>query len=184
MLQDAVTGADDEALLLCETALAEEGDINMDHGEEARRLFMMGYNCAQSVFCAFRDETGLSLEESARLASSFGGGMGRLREVCGGVSGALLALGAICGYDAPRDMEAKKAHYKLVQTFAGHFKEKNGTIICRELLKNVPVTPGGVPEERTKEYYSRRPCPLLVRDAAAILDEMLSEMRQQESSEN
>ena len=184
MLQDAVTGADDEALLLCETALAEEGDINMDHGEEARRLFMMGDNCAQSVFCAFRDETGLSLEESARLASSFGGGMGRLREVCGGVSGALLALGAICGYDAPRDQEAKKAHYKLVQTFAGRFKEKNGTIICRELLKNVPVTPGGVPEERTKEYYSRRPCPLLVRDAAAILDEMLSEMRQQESSEN
>ena len=102
----------------------------------------------------------------------------------GGVSGALLALGAICGYDAPRDQEAKKAHYKLVQTFAGRFKEKNGTIICRELLKNVPVTPGGVPEERTKEYYSRRPCPLLVRDAAAILDEMLSEMRQQESSEN
>ena len=184
MLQDAVTGADDEALLLCETALAEEGDINMDHGEEARRLFLMGYNCAQSVFCAFLDETGLSLEESARLASSFGGGMGRLREVCGGVSGALLALGAICGYDAPRDQEAKKAHYKLVQTFAGRFKEKNGTIICRELLKNVPVTPGGVPEERTKEYYSRRPCPLLVRDAAAILDEMLSEMRQQESSEN
>jgi C_GCAxxG_C_C family probable redox protein len=184
MLQDAVTGADDEALLLCETALAEEGDINMDHGEEARRLFMMGYNCAQSVFCAFRDETGLSLEESARLASSFGGGMGRLREVCGGVSGALLALGAICGYDDPCDREAKKAHYKLVQTFAGRFKEKNGTIICRELLKNVPVTPGGVPEERTKEYYSRRPCPLLVRDAAAILDEMLSEMRQQESSEN
>ena len=184
MLQDAVTGADDEALLLCETALAKEGDINMDHGEEARRLFMMGYNCAQSVFCAFRDETGLSLEESARLASSFGGGMGRLREVCGGVSGALLALGAICGYDAPRDQEAKKAHYKLVQTFAGRFKEKNGTIICRELLKNVPVTPGGVPEERTKEYYSRRPCPLLVRDAAAILDEMLNEMRQQESSEN
>lgn len=168
-----------------ETAFAgEEGDYDMDHGEEARRLFMMGYNCAQSVFCAFRDETGLSLEESARLASSFGGGMGRLREVCGGVSGALLALGAICGYDAPRDQEAKKAHYKLVQTFAGRFKEKNGTIICRELLKNVPVTPGGVPEERTKEYYSRRPCPLLVRDAAAILDEMLSEMRQQESSEN
>jgi C_GCAxxG_C_C family probable redox protein len=184
MLQDAVTGADDEALLLCETALAEEGDINMDHGEEARRLFMMGYNCAQSVFCAFRDETGLSLEESARLASSFGGGMGRLREVCGGVSGALLALGAICGYDDPCNREAKKAHYKLVQTFAGRFKEKNGTIVCRELLKNVPVTPGGVPEERTKEYYSRRPCPLLVRDAAAILDEMLSEMRQQESSEN
>ena len=177
--------ANGTACLRRETAFAgEQGGYDMDHGEEARRLFLMGYNCAQSVFCAFRDETGLSIEESARLASSFGGGMGRLREVCGGVSGALLALGAICGYDAPRDQEAKKAHYKLVQTFAERFKEKNGTIICRELLKNVPVTPGGVPEERTKEYYSRRPCPLLVRDAAAILDEMLSEMRQQESSEN
>jgi len=150
----------------------------MDHGEEARRLFLMGYNCAQSVFCAFCDETGLSLDEAARLSSSFGGGMGRLREVCGGVSGALMALGAICGYDTPGDDEAKKAHYQLVQTYARRFKEKNGTIVCRELLKDVPVTPGDIPEARTPEFYARRPCLRLVGDAAALLDEMLDEMRQ------
>ena len=150
----------------------------MDHGEEARRLFMMGYNCAQSVFCAFRDETGLSLDESARLSSSFGGGMGRLREVCGGVSSALLALGAICGYDVPGDDMAKRAHYKLVQDYARRFKEMNGTIVCRELLRDVPVTPGDIPEARTPEFYTRRPCLRLVGEAATLLDEMLNEMRQ------
>ena len=160
-----------------ETAFAEvEGDINMDHGEEARRLFLMGYNCAQSVFCAFRDKMGMTLDEAARLSSSFGGGMGRLREVCGGVSGALLALGAICGYDIPGDDEAKKNHYQLVQNYARRFREKNGTIVCRELLKDVPVTPGDIPEARTPEFYERRPCLRLVGEAAAILDEMLGEM--------
>ena len=149
----------------------------MKHEEEARRLFLMGYNCAQAVFCAFRDETGLTLDESARLSSSFGGGMGRLREVCGGVSGALMALGAVCGYHTPGDDRAKQAHYRLVQGYARRFREKNGTIVCRELLKDVPVTPGDVPEARTPDFYARRPCLRLVGDAAALLDQMLDEMR-------
>ena len=147
----------------------------MNHTEEAQRLFMQGYNCAQAVFCAFRDETGLSLEDAARLSSSFGGGMGRLREVCGTVSGALLALGMLRGYADPQDPELKKAHYKLVQEYARRFREENGTIICRELLKNVPVTLGDTPEPRTPEFYARRPCLRLAGQAAAILDEMLSE---------
>ena len=147
----------------------------MDHASEAKRLFLEGYNCAQAVFCAFRDLTGMEIETAARRSSSFGGGMGRMREVCGAVSGALLALGMLLGYDDPKDPEAKKAHYALVQEFARRFREKNGTIICRELLENVPVTPGGTPEERTPEFYDRRPCLQLVCDAAAMLDEMLSE---------
>ena len=147
----------------------------MDHGEEARRLFLAGYNCAQAVFCAFRDETGMDLDAAARLSSSFGGGMGRLREVCGTVSGALLALGILRGYDDPKDPEKKKAHYALVQESARRFREKNGTIVGRELLRDVPVTPGDTPEERTPEFYARRPCLGLVCDAAAILDEMLAE---------
>ena len=118
----------------------------------------------------------MTLDEAARLSSSFGGGMGRLREVCGGVSGALLALGAICGYDIPGDDEVKKNHYQLVQKYARRFREKNGTIVCRELLKDVPVTPGDIPEARTPEFYERRPCLRLVGEAAAILDEMLNEM--------
>ncbi len=149
----------------------------MDHAEEAKRLFLMGYNCAQAVFCAFRDETGLDIDAAARLSSSFGGGMGRLREVCGTVSGALLALGMLRGYSEPGNQEKKAAHYRLVQEFARRFREKNGTIVCRELLKDVPVTPGGAPEKRTPEFYARRPCLRLAGEAAAILDEILAETR-------
>ena len=152
----------------------------MDHAKEAERLFLEGYNCAQAVFCAFCGETGLDNDTAARLSSSFGGGMGRLREVCGTVSGALMALGMLRGYDTPADPEAKKAHYRQVQEYARRFREKNGTIICRELLKDVPVTPGNVPEERTPEFYARRPCLRLVKDAAGLLDEMLDEMKKEE----
>lgn len=147
----------------------------MNHAEEARRLFLAGYNCAQAVFCAFCDETGLGLDAAARLASSFGGGMGRMREVCGAVSGALMALGMLRGYADPQDPEAKKEHYRLVQEFARRFRERRGSIICRELLQNVPTAPGGAPEERTPAFYAHRPCLGLVTDAAAILEDMLKE---------
>ena len=149
----------------------------MNHAEEAKRLFLEGYNCAQAVFCAFRDLTGMDIDAAARLSSSFGGGMGRLREVCGTVSGALLALGILRGYDDPKDPEQKKAHYALVQEYARRFREMNGTIVCRELLKGVPVSPGGIPEERTPEFYASRPCLRLAGEAAKILDEMLLETR-------
>ena len=148
----------------------------MPEGEnKAENLFYEGYNCAQAVFCAFADETGLPVDESARLASSFGGGMGRLREVCGAVSGALLAVGAIAGYDDPKDPEAKKEHYRLVQEFARRFREKHGSIVCRELLAGVSVTPGGEPEARTPEFYRKRPCPVLIRDAYEIARDLLAE---------
>ena len=155
----------------------------MDHDKQAQALFLQGYNCAQAVFCAFRDKTGLSLEEAARLSSSFGAGMGRLREVCGAVSGALLVLGMLHGYSDPGDPAAKTRHYRLVQDYARRFREKNGTIICRELLKDVPVTPGDTPEERTPECYARRPCLRLAGEAAAILDEMLAELESTEKEE-
>ena len=146
----------------------------MNHAEEARRLFREGYNCAQAVFCAFIDLTGLDIETAARISSSFGGGIGRLREVCGTVSGALLALGMIRGYSDPADDRVKAAHYRLVQEYARRFREKNGTIVCRELLKDVPVIPGSDPEPRTPEFYARRPCLRLAGEAAAILDEILA----------
>ena len=145
------------------------------HDTLAKDLFYEGYNCAQAVFCAFAEETGLTRGEAARLASSFGGGMGRLREVCGAVSGALLALGALRGYADPADPRAKKAHYALVQEFARRFRERNGSIICRELLANVKTVPGGEPEPRTPEFYGRRSCPELIRQAAALADELLCE---------
>ena len=147
----------------------------MNHTEKARGLFLEGYNCAQAVLCAFDDLTGLDRETSARLASSFGGGMGRMREVCGTVSGALLVLGQVCGYSDPEDPKAKTDHYHLVQEFARRFREINGTIICRELLKGVRTKPGNDPEARTPEYYAARPCLRHVGEAAEIVDELLRE---------
>ncbi|MBR4711679.1 MAG: C_GCAxxG_C_C family protein [Clostridia bacterium] len=147
----------------------------MRHDEEARRLFLAGYNCAQAVFCAFCDRTGLDTDTAARLSSSFGGGIGRLREVCGTCSGALMALGMIRGYADPADPEAKKRHYALVREYARRFGEANGSIICRELLRDVPVTAGGDPEPRTPEFYARRPCLRLAGEAARILDDILEE---------
>ena len=145
----------------------------MDHGKIAEELFLKGYNCAQSVLMAFGDITGLDDDTAAKLASSFGGGIGRMREVCGAVSGAAMVLGLVKGCSDPDDREAKKAHYALVRGFADRFRELNGSIICRELLSGVQTTPGGDPETRTAEYYKKRPCPDLVSQAAEILDNML-----------
>lgn len=149
--------------------------IMPDHAEQARKLFLQGYNCSQAVFCAFCDVTGLDMDTAARMASSFGGGLGRLREVCGTVSGAALVLGVARGYADPKDYAAKKAHYALVQEFARRFREANGSIVCRELLKGTGATEGGAPEARTEAYYRKRPCPNLAYCAAEILDEMLRE---------
>jgi C_GCAxxG_C_C family probable redox protein len=144
----------------------------MDRGTKAAELFYNGYNCAQAVAVVFSDLTGLDEAMSARMASSFGGGMGRLREVCGAVSGMLLVAGILYGYDSPSDDVAKKAHYALVQALAGQFREKNGSIICREILKNPPSDPA--PSPRTAEYYAQRPCARMVYTAASLLEEYIN----------
>lgn len=144
------------------------------YAERAKELFMKGYNCSQAVACAFTELTGQDEETMARLSSSFGGGLGRMREVCGAVSGAAMVLGLQKGFSDPKDAEAKKEHYKLIRQFAARFKEENGSVICRELLSGVPVTPGGDPEERTPEFYKKRPCAELVYLAAEITEELLA----------
>ena len=150
----------------------ESGD-RMDHAEKAKQLFCKGYNCSQAVLMAFSDLTGLDDDTSAKLASSFGGGLARMREVCGAVSGVAMVLGLLYGNDDPTDQEAKSTHYHLVQEFARRFKEQNGSIICRELLSGTGSVEGNTPEKRTQEYYKKRPCPELVRQAAEILDGMI-----------
>ena len=146
----------------------------MTHEEKAVKNFLAGYNCAQSVFLAFAEDLGLDADFALRLASSFGGGMGRLREVCGGVSGILMAAGLLYGYTSPADDEAKAAHYALVQELAGAFRRENGSIICRELLgRKGPETP--VPEKRTAAYYAQRPCARFVGSAAAILERYMAQ---------
>lgn len=143
----------------------------MTRAEHAAQLFVDGYNCAQAVAMAFCDLTGLDESLTAKMASSFGGGMGRLREVCGAVSGMLLVTGILYGYTEEVGTN-KKDHYTLVQQLAGQFREKNDSIICREILKNPPSDP--VPSPRTEEYYAQRPCVRMVYSAASILEEYIS----------
>ena len=140
----------------------------MDHSILAGDLFLGGYNCAQSVVVAFCDVTGLEKDFAARMASSFGGGMGRLREVCGAVSGMLMVLGLLYGYDTPGDDISKKAQYRDVQALCGQFREEVGSVVCREILKNPSTDP--TPSPRTAEYYAVRPCARMVMTAARILD--------------
>ena len=148
-----------------------------DHADQAKALFESGYNCAQAVLCAFEDVTGLDRDTAARLASSFGGGLARMREVCGTVSGAAMVLGLAFGCSDPGDADAKKAHYHLIQDFAAQFKADKGSIICRELLAGTMTLPGNDPEQRTPEYYKRRPCPDMVRYAAHLADRFLNEKK-------
>ncbi|MBE6904179.1 MAG: C_GCAxxG_C_C family protein [Ruminococcaceae bacterium] len=139
--------------------------------EKAMKLFKEGYNCSQAVLLAFADDLGIDKKTAAMLASSFGGGMGRMREVCGAVSAMFMIAGLKYGYSDPLAQEEKKEHYELIQRLAQSFKEKNHSIICRELLDGVPVKEGA-PEERTEQYYKKRPCAELVGDAAEIVEKL------------
>ena len=142
------------------------------YGEKAKELFVDGYNCAQAVFGAFSEVTGIDFETSVKLSSGFGGGMGRMREVCGAVSGMFMVLDAIEGYTSPTDNTAKMEHYAKVQELAKRFKRENGSIICRDLLGGDPSsTPN--PTRRTPEFYKKRPCGELVEIAADIVADYL-----------
>ncbi len=145
----------------------------VDRGEKAAKLFCQGYNCAQSVVLAFEDVTGLEPGLALKLASSFGGGMARMREVCGAVSGMAMVAGLLYGYDSPEDMEGKREHYARIQELAGKFREQTGSIVCREILKDPPSDPD--PSPRTAEYYAKRPCARMAAIAAGVLDEYLRE---------
>ncbi len=144
------------------------------HKEKAMNLFSEGYNCSQAVFMSFCDELGIEKDTAAKLASSFGGGMGRMREVCGAVSGMIMAAGMLYGYSNPNDREAKTEHYARVQKLAESFKAENGSIICRELLGlERGENSGSEPTERTAEFYKKRPCRELVGAAAQILEDYM-----------
>lgn len=144
----------------------------MTRAEHAAELFASGYNCAQAVALAFCDLTGFSKEQTAKMLAPFGGGFGRLREVCGAVSGMTFVYGCLYGYEAPNP-EAQMKVYETEQALAAQFKEKAGSIICREILKNPPSDP--VPSPRTEEYYASRPCVRMVYTAANILETYIAQ---------
>ena len=145
----------------------------MDHGIKAAELFLSGYNCAQAVAVAFCDVTGLEEKTAARMVSAFGGGMGRMREVCGAVSGMFFVLSCLYGYDTAGDDVSKMRLYTEVQELAGKFRERCGSIVCREILKNPPTDPK--PSPRTAEYYKTRPCARMVLVAGQLMDEFIAE---------
>ena len=142
--------------------------------EKARELFLEGYNCAQAVVGAFSDDVGLDFDTAMRLASSFGAGMGRLREVCGAVSGSFMILGLKFGYNSPDDKDGKIRHYKLIQDVAERVCDEKGSIICREILgKRADKKESYVPDDRTADYYKTRPCLGMVEEMAKITEEIL-----------
>ncbi len=132
---------------------------------KACELFRGGLNCAQAVFCAFAPKYGVEERLASKVSCALGGGVGRMREVCGAVTGAGLVIGLKYGED-------KIVVYPHMQEFCSRFKEKCGSIVCRELLAGTAATSGGAPEARTPEYYAKRPCADIVKLAAEILCEM------------
>lgn len=141
----------------------------MTKGETAEALFKQGYNCCQSVAGAFADEIGLPLPTVMQLASGFGAGMGRMREVCGTVSGIVFVAGALTGYADPKESAAKIALYARIQKLAAEFSAQNGSIICKELLGLSAPEGSPVPQARTSAYYQKRPCAELCRMAADLV---------------
>ena len=146
---------------------------SQERGFKAREYFLQGYNCSQAIVLAFSEEMGIDINALLKLSSSFGGGMGRLREVCGAVSGMYIVLGFFRGYDSPEDFEGKKRLYSEIQELAVQFKDKYGSIVCRDLLKGIAHTDGAEPEKRTADYYKKRPCAEQIEYAAYILNEFL-----------
>lgn len=143
--------------------------------QAAMKLFKEGYNCSQSVIGAWCEELGLDFKTAVTISAGFGGGMGRLREVCGACSGAFMVLSLKYGGYAPKDMQRKKGMYEIIQKFAARFKQENSfnSIICRELLglSSGPSVP--TPAERTEGYYKKRPCVELVGMSAELLNEFI-----------
>jgi C_GCAxxG_C_C family probable redox protein len=148
------------------------------HSKLAKELYNKGYNCSQAVFAAFCDETGLDFDTAIKIASSFGGGMGRLREVCGAVSGMFMAAGLKYGYSNPSDNLSKSKHYKLIQYLAEKFKEENGSIVCRELLFPAANKDNTDTLAVTTVKKRKRPCAELVEQAAELLDQYIEEKNQ------
>ena len=146
----------------------------MTKREIAENYFKQGYNCSQSVALAFSKEINMDEKTVAMMASGFGGGFGRLREVCGAVSGMVMVLGALEGDCNPEDKLARLETYKKVQELVLKFKEQNGSFICRELICMDGKNTSPNPVDRTAEFYKKRPCVSLVGDAAEILEKYLN----------
>ncbi len=143
--------------------------------EQAVDAFLDGYNCAQAVFSTYADLFGIDQETALNLTNSMGGGISRLREICGTVSAMALLTGLAEGKVAPGDLSAREKVYQKTRNLAARFEEKNGSLICRELLGVLGREKSARPSERTPEYYKKRPCARFVSCVAEIIEEELLE---------
>lgn len=152
---------------------------NAQRVQRAVELFMSGYGCCQSVVAAFADLYGLTDEQAKLVAAGFGGGVGRMRMMCGAVSGLVILAGLSDGQTEGDDREGKAHCYKVVQELLERSKAENGSLICAELLGlKGPVPPGNfMPDERNAEYYKKRPCAAKVESAARIFAQYLDEKK-------
>ena len=158
-----------------------------DRIQRAVELFMQGYGCCQSVVCAFADLYGLDEEMAFRIAAGFGGGVGRMRMMCGTVSALVILAGLERGQTRGEDREGKMACYQLVRELLETFKQRNGSIICADLLQMQGVkaeTNTAQPDERNAEYYRVRPCARKVESAARVFAEYLSNQNNQNNQSN
>ncbi len=151
--------------------------------EKAKELFKKGYNCSQAVLGVFCEELGMDFETAMKIASSFGGGMGRMREVCGTVSGMFMAAG-LAFSSSDGSAENKSKQYQIVQELAKKFKELNGSIICKELLAGIENSTSPIPSERNSEYYKKRPCIELVGDSVEILEKYMADIKKNTELKN
>ena len=148
--------------------------------KKAIELFKSGFNCSQSVVAAYADLYGFTPEQALKMSASFGGGIGRMRQTCGAACGMFLLAGLETGSIKGEDREGKSHNYKVVQELAQRFKDINGSLICSELLglaKEARIT--HTAEERTPEYYKKRPCIKMIETAAMLFDDFLSHQQKQ-----
>ncbi len=143
----------------------------MNHVEKARELFLKGYNCAQAVFVAFSDVTGISEEQAFLVSTSFGGGMGHSGETCGAVTGMYMAVGMILGYTDPANADAKQKHYALIKKLSDDFKAEFSEIRCPELMKKLGEGEYTLPDN---DDYKKRPCLIFVEKAAEMVEGLLA----------
>lgn len=141
--------------------------------ELAAARFEEGYNCCQAVFATYADLFGMDFNTALMVSSPMGGGMGRMREICGAVSAMSLLVGLKEGNIDPKDKKAQGRTYETVRIMCDRFKEENGSILCKELLGIKKAEQSSTPSERTKEYYNTRPCTRMVISAARIVEEEL-----------
>ena len=143
------------------------------HSDKAVELFKKGFNCSQSVFAAFCDEFGMDEQTALKVSAGLGGGVGRMREVCGTVTGAAMVAGMIYGATDGSDVDSKAKTYEVVRLIADEFKKDNPSIVCRELLGLDKAEQSAKPQARTQEYYKKRPCAELAEESAKAVDKII-----------